>query len=434
MIIYVVKRGDTLYEIARRFKVDVNRVAEDNQIDPNKSLVIGQALVIRKDNFTYTVKQGDTLYSIANEFFVDVEDLLEENNLTMNSVLNVGDEIKINYDNPNKVPLEINGYVYANVNMDELRKVLPNLTFLSIFSYQIKSDGSLTTLNEEPLIKEAYLHQVAPIMVVTNIDKPGEFSSELASKIINSPELTNTLLNNILNVVRTKGYYGVDFDFEYLFPEDREAYNNFLRTARDFLHKEGYSISTAIAPKLSSDQAGVLYEAHDYAAHGEIVDRVIIMTYEWGYIHSEAMAVAPINMVERVLQYAVTEIPSEKILMGVPNYGYVFDVPKKEGVPARLITNNEAIDIAREHNAAIEFDDVSATPFFQYYENGNLKEVHFDDARSIEEKVNLAIEFDLGGLSYWTVMSYFRPNWLVVNYYADVIKVVKEERIETRIL
>lgn len=430
MIIYVVKPGDTLYEIARRYDVDLNRIVDDNQLDPNESLVIGQALVIRRDNFTYTVRQGDTLYSIANRFNVDVEDIIETNNLDTDQ-LRVGQELEIRYDNPNKVPLEINGYVYANVDLEELSKVLPYLTYLAIFSYQIKSDGSLTTLNEEPLIREAYRYQVAPIMVITNIDKPGQFSSELASTIINSPQLTDKLLNNIIRIAKTKGYYGVDFDFEYLFPEDRETYNNFLRRARELLHNEGLTISTAIAPKLSQDQVGILYEAHDYSAHGEIVDRVIIMTYEWGYIHSEAMPVAPINMVERVIQYAITEIPSGKILMGVPNYGYVFDVPKIPDVPARLITNNEAIEIARKNNAAIQFCKESMSPFFQYYENGKLKEVHFEDARSIEEKVNLAIDYNLGGLSYWTVMSFFKPNWLVVENFADIVKVIgeREDRI-----
>lgn len=434
MFIYVVKSGDTLYEIAKRFGVDTARIAEDNQIDASKNLVIGQALIIKKDNFTYTVKPGDTLYNIARNVFLDAEDIMEDNDLTEGAILNVGDKLKINYDNPNKIPLEINGYVYPDVDIEELRNVLPNLTYLAIFSYQVKSDGSLSTLNEEPLIKEAYRYQVAPLMVITNIDQPGQFSSELASKILNSDDLTKKLFNNILQVMKTKGYYGVDFDFEYLFPKDKEAYNNFLRKAVAFFHENNFIVSTAIAPKLSADQKGLLYEAHDYEAHGKILDHVVLMTYEWGYIQSEAMPVAPINMVEKVISYAITVMPSEKILMGVPNYGYVFDVPKKEGVPAKLITNLQAIDIARSNNAAIKFDENSRTPYFDYYENGNHKQVHFEDARSIEEKVNLAIEYELGGLSYWTVNNYFKQNWLVVNYFADIIKVVNTDKVEERIL
>jgi spore germination protein len=204
-------------------------------------------------------------------------------------------------------------------------------------------------------------------MVLTNIDKPGEFSSDLAHTILTDQEIQNRLLTNIIDNMKNKSYYGADFDFEYLYPEDRENYNAFLQKAADRLHREGYIISTAVAPKISADQPGLLYEAHDYEAHGEILDHVVIMTYEWGYIASEAMPVAPINLVEQVLNYAVTAIPKEKILMGVPNYGYEFDVPKKEGVLAKLISNNEAISIARRENAAIEYNEVAQSPYFNYY-------------------------------------------------------------------
>lgn len=425
MFIYVVKRGDTLYEIAKRVGVDYKKIASDNQIDPNKTLVVGQALVIMKDNFVYKVKSGDSLYSISQQFYISIEDLLASNNLDENEPIYIGQELKIEYVNKDKVDMEINGYVYPGAKLDELRKVLPNLTYLSIFSYQVKPDGTLNEIDDKLLINEAYKYKVAPMMVISNISTPGEFSSELINRILSSDDLTNKLLRNILTVLREKNYYGVDFDFEYLLPTDKEAYNNFLEKASKFFSKEGYVVSTAVAPKLNKTQKGILYEAHDYNAHGKYVDHVIIMTYEWGYIWSEAMSVAPINMVEAVINYAITEIPSKKILMGMPNYGYDFNVPKIEGKPAKIITNNEAINIAREEKASILFNEVAMTPYFRYYDKNNEHEVHFDDARSIEEKVLLAIDHNLGGLSYWTVMDYFKPNWLVVNNYIDVVKLIK---------
>ena len=72
-------------------------------------------------------------------------------------------------------------------------------------------------------------------------------------------------------------------DIEYIAPDDRERYNAFLERLTDQLHDRGYIVVTALAPKISPDQKGVLYEAHDYEAQGRIADYVIIMTYEWGY-------------------------------------------------------------------------------------------------------------------------------------------------------
>lgn len=433
MFIHVVQKGESLFEIAKKYGVDINKVANDNELDISKTLVVGQALIIRKDNFIYQVQANDSLYKIASKTGLPVQKIMEDNDLKDPGLV-VGQELNIYYDNQNKVKMEINGYVYPDIDLEVLRKTLPHLTYVSIFSYQFNADGTLRNINDEMIISEAYKYNVAPIMVICNIDKPGEFSSELVHKILIDPALQDVFLNNILNNLKKKGYYGIDFDFEYLYPEDRENYNNFLKKATAFFHNRNYKVSSAIAPKLSDDQVGILYEAHDYQAHGATVDRVIIMTYEWGYIWSEAMAVAPINMVEKVISYAVTKIPPKKILMGMPNYGYDFNAPKIEGIPAKLISNLEAIDIARREKAEIKFNEISASPYFTYYdEKKQQHEVHFEDARSIIEKIELAIDYKLGGLSYWTLMSYFNQNWLVVDYLIDVVKVIGSEEVEKRL-
>ena len=79
------------------------------------------------------------------------------------------------------------------------------------------------------------------------------------------------------------------------------------------------------------------------------------------------MAVAPIPSVRRVLEYAVTEIPPEKISMGIPNYGYDWPLPFVRGeTAARSIGNQEAVAIASANNAVIQYDETSQTPFFEY--------------------------------------------------------------------
>ena len=169
---------------------------------------------------------------------------------------------------------------------------------------------------------------------------------------------------------------------------------------------------TAIAPKTSAGQVGTLYEAHDYPVHGELVDFVIIMTYEWGYIYGPAMAVAPINEVRRVLDYAVTEIPPEKILMGMPNYGYDWTLPFVQGSAARTLSNTAAIAQASDVGAAINYDEKSQAPFYNYYDRqGRRHEVWFDDARSIRARLRLIYDYRLGGLSYWTIDNLFRAQF-----------------------
>mgnify|MGYP002231542402 CR=1 FL=1 len=115
-----------------------------------------------------------------------------------------------------------------------------------------------------------------------------------------------------------KGYCGLDVDFEYVPPELREDYAAFVCRMREALNTEGKPVVAALAPKTSAQQRGLLYEAHDYALLSKAANAVFLMTYEWGYTYGPPMAVAPIQAVRQVLDYAVTEIPPEKILMGFP--------------------------------------------------------------------------------------------------------------------
>lgn len=127
------------------------------------------------------------------------------------------------------------------------------------------------------------------------------------------------------------------------------------------------------------------------------------------------MAVAPLNKVREVVEYALTEIPREKILMGIPNYGYDWTLPYERGITkARLIGNVEAVRIAVENGAVIQFDEVAMSPHFTYTRDGLTHEVWFEDVRSIEAKLNLARGLELLGVGYWNLMRPFRANWLLL--------------------
>lgn len=154
----------------------------------------------------------------------------------------------------------------------------------------------------------------------------------------------------------------------------------------------------------------------DYRRLGAAADTVFLMTYEWGYMYGPPMAVAPLNKVREVVEYAVTEIPREKIMMGIPNYGYDWELPYKRGeTRAELIGNVEAVRIASENGAEIQYDEKVQSPYFTYWSGGKQHEVWFEDVRSIRAKMELVREKGIRGFGYWNLMRSFRANWLLVN-------------------
>lgn len=426
MIIHVVKPGDSIYKISQEHGVPADTIINSNGIKNPYNLVIGQAIVIPGDFFSYTVENGQSMYSIAKSFGLPLSTLLAANpQITNPSALHVGQTIIIPLPPQKGKAIYVNGYVFPSVTNDVLRSTFPYLSFLSIFSYQVEPDGGLKGIDDARPIRMAQQAGVGPLMVITNIVEGSGFSSELANTILTNRQVQNILLENIIGVLQGNDYYGLDIDFEYIYPKDRQNYVDFINRVVNRLKPLGYSVSVALAPKLSSDQKGLLYEAHDYPAIGALVDRVILMTYEWGYLRGPAQAVAPLDQVQKVLDYATSVIPSEKILMGMPNYGYDWTLPFVKGSSARPLTNNGAVLLAAQVGANIMFDNVAQAPFFNYYSSdGRRHEVWFDDARSIEARLKLVEDYDLGGVSYWTTNNYFAPNWLVLDSMYSVKKVM----------
>ena len=424
MVIHIVSQGDSIYSLSRRYGISIQKIIADNSLEDTERLMIGQAIVIDTDSVNHTVAPGESLYSIARRYDTTVFRILSANpSITDPAQIKVGQVIVIPFSNEKLGTIDVNGYAFPSINSTTLENTLPHLTFLSIFSYQVRPDGSLAPIQDVPLIQAAWRQNVGPMMVITNIKEGGSFNSELAHTILTDQNVQNTLLDNVMKTLNEKQYFGLDIDFEYIFPSDRENYNRFIKKVVDRLHPLGYTVTTALAPKTRADQPGLLYEAHDYAAHGALVDHVILMTYEWGYTYGPPRAVAPVNLVEEVLKYAVTVIPSKKILMGIPNYGYDWTLPFVQGSSARPLTNPGAVNLASRVGAQIMFDTQAQSPFFSYYESGKQHIVWFEDARSIEAKLKLVDKYDLGGVSYWTINSYFPQNWIVLNSMYNVRKV-----------
>ena len=425
-MIYTIRRGDTLYNIANSYGTTVDELVRLNGLLRPNDLAIGQNIFIpeKEQSSTYVVVSGDTMYLIANRLGVSLDALIQANPQIPNpNVIQVGQIINIPTSAP-KRSIEVNGYAIANINESTLERTLPYLTYLSIFSYQAKPDGTLTPLYEQNIINQARRGSVAPNMVVTNIGENGGFDSDLASTILNNPNIQNSFINNIISTATAKNYYGIDIDFEYLYPQDREAYINFLKNLKSKLGTR-FPLSVAVAPKYRDNQQGLLYEAHDYRAIGEIADRVIIMTYEWGYVYGEPMAISPLSEVEAVISYAVTRIPPNKILMGMPNYAYDWQIPFVQGTSANTITNQRALDIAIDNGSTIMFDSKAQSPYFNYIDsNGKSRVVWFDDARSIDARLNLVNKYNLAGVSYWTINNFYPVNWTVLSNKFNISKLL----------
>jgi len=379
----------------------------------------------------YVVKQGDSLYRIARDNNTTVATIVALNEIPNPDVLVVGQTLVLpETPNPNRKTIETNAYVeWYTKNVparlsQELRKRAPLLTYMMPFAYEVKRDGTLTTLEWGDLGDIAAANRTASAIVLTNIEN-GAFSDTLAHEIFMDTNLQDLIIGAALQEAKKHGAKDIHLDFEYLPPEDKEKYVEFLKRLVSKAHPAGLTVSVALAPKTSANQPGKWYEGHDYKAIGEVVDFVILMTYEWGYSGGPPMAVSPIGPVRQVLEYAVTAIPPSKIMMGQNLYGYDWKLPYKAGNPNALAVSSQyAIELARQNNAAILYDEIAQAPYFHYWKDGVEHVVWFEDARSIEAKFKLLEELGLKGIAYWHLGFSFPQNWALLQQMFHVKHIV----------
>ncbi len=418
MDIHVVRAGESLNSIAQEYGVSLARLMADNQLPDPSRLAVGQTIVIRYPQEVYTVQPGDTLESVSRTTGVPVRTLWQNNpNVRGESTVYPGQTLVLRYRGEKRGTLSVNGYAYPFIDKGLLQRTLPFLTNLTPFTYGFTETGALVDLDDRALIAAAKQMDVAPLMHLSTLTESGNFSNELANLVLNDMAVQDRLVAAIKTKLRDRGYTGLDVDFEFVFPQDAEPYANFIARLRRELEPLGYPVIVALAPKTSATQRGLLYEGHNYKLLGQAADQLLLMTYEWGYTYGPPMAVAPLPNVRRVVEYALTEIPAQKLWLGVPNYGYDWPLPFVQGESkATSISNQYAVQLALRYNAAIQYDQTAQSPWFRYTdEQGREHEVWFEDARSIQAKLALIPEYGLYGAGYWNLMRPFPQNWLVLS-------------------
>ena len=303
----------------------------------------------------------------------------------------------------------VNGYAYPTIKPQTLSWWFPRIDWISDFSYGFNKAGELIDLEDQNIIAEASAAGVREMMVLAPLSAEGSFDGNIAAAMFEDPEAVERLIDNIEANIKAKRMGGVDFDIEFLPAAYADDYVELVRRTRERLAPQGYLTTVALAPKTSAGQTGLLYQGHDYAAMGQAADYCLIMTYEWGYTYGPPLPVSPINNVRKVIEYAVSEIPSSKVLMGMNNYGYDWALPFIKGESkAEKLSNYQAAARAEYYQAPIQWDEEAMAPFFHYVTpQGTEHVVWFENEASWQARLKMAEEYGLAGVGIWTIMDIF---------------------------
>jgi spore germination protein len=367
----------------------------------------------------YVVQPDDTLKGIANKFGIPMAEILSLNSMSPFQPLVVGQAILIPH-----VRKAIQSLAYFHLDdLENLERTLveiaPFISLGGVFQFPITTGGAIPIVSETNVSRIVGLlksHGILPLMVITNLT-PAKFDPDLARAVIGDDVIKARLIRNFIVLLEHFGFSGINIDFENVYPEDRGFFTNFIRDLKLAFEPNGYLVTLAVPPKNSDEPESPGKGAYDYQALGQWADFVFIMTYDWGVIGGPPMAVSPINEVQKVLSYAVTKIPPDKILQGIPLYGYNWQLPYGPESLTTVVNLVNVIDLARRYHAVIQYDPVAQSPNFGYTdEKGQEHIVWFEDARSVKVKYKMSRSFNLGGVGFWSSKNYpfgFPQNWRI---------------------
>ncbi len=421
MLIHIVQPGDTISTIADKYKISVVRLIQDNGLVESSNLVHGQALVIAYPKQTYTVQEGDTLTAIAEKNGISMIRLLRNNPyLNDRKFIYPGETLVISYDNT-KGKLTTNGYVNAFVNMNVLKKTLPFLSYLTVFGYRIIEDGGVVDLDhDEEIIRTAKEYKVIPIMMLSTLNLQGIGSVDISYNLVYNNNNINKFIDNVLRMLHTKGYMGINLTFQFINEDSRPQYENLAKILTTRLHQEGYLAFVTLSENFVYEANYINFEQINYSQIGVSLDGFTLLNFNWGYTYGPPAPVVSQENLSEFVEYVNSKIPPRKTEVAITTIAYDWELPYVAGVTVtKSLSISSVISLASNVGAVIQFDEVSQTPFFRYTENKNgiLRRhiVWFVDARTVDSISSMVVVNGNRGAAVWNIMNYFPQLWVILN-------------------
>lgn len=423
MVIHVVQQGETIQSIANIYGITEADLIRDNGLENTYSLVEGQSLVIAMPEVVYTVEEGDSLTGIAEAFNVSTMQLLMNNPfLSDREYIYPGETIVISYNKKGNITLH--GNTTPNIDESVLRKTLPYLTYLSIVNYTATREGEIISYSDDTQIIEIIkLYGVIPLLLLTTFTVTGKANISIEFDLLLNQDFQNSYIQNLLNILRTKGYQGVNISFQYINVSNIQYYNSFFALITESLNSEGYMVFVTIDPNFSNIGEEVSFERVDYTILDRLSQSIIFMNYQWATNVNPPAPIISINYLDEFLNYVNSFIPPDKIIIGIPTIGYDWELPFLPGLSNNnVLSYDGAINLASTYGVTIEFDELSQTPFFTYTRGNTQHIVWFIDARSINAVLDLVVKYNLQGSGIWNINTYNPQLWLVVNSQFNIVK------------
>ncbi|MGE5676245.1 MAG: glycosyl hydrolase family 18 protein [Mycobacterium leprae] len=288
---------------------------------------------------------------------------------------------------------------YDSSSLQVVRTRANHMDQVVVFGYGFQPDGTLTG-NDQSLIK-GLTGPAKRILLFANLTDNG-FSQSTAHAILAQKEVQDRVVAAILAKTTELDAGGVQIDFENIPADDRAAFTAFLKRLKGELKPVNRTLSVALSAKTSDVTTG-WGGADDYVAIGQIVDQVYIMAYDEHYAQGVPGPVASLSWTERVIRYTIGTMPAQKVMLGVPFYGYDWAADAGAGTKTNRAYGAESMpEHIAKYGGTIKWDPVAGENVATYKTpEGEDRIAWYPDQRSLDAKLKLAYQYNLKGVALW---------------------------------
>jgi len=283
---------------------------------------------------------------------------------------------------------------YDRTSWTTLQAHLGTLDIVSPYFFQLRADGTIEELSDPTA--DSFLRQsgITVVPMIKNVPRWNDFTPLIADPVQRSAVITR-----LVRLVEERGYSGIHIDFEAVNAGDAPHLTAFMRELAAQLRPRGKLVTQAVVAR-TSDTPTTWGGAYDYPALAEVNDYIVVMAYDFHYAGGSPGPVGPYTWVQRVVSYLTTRVPREKLILGIPLYGYDWNVTA--GPPARSVRYDQVRELLRRPGASSGYDETEKEAWIRYTDDqGQQHEVWHADARSVAARVDLALDRGLAGVALW---------------------------------
>lgn len=307
--------------------------------------------------------------------------------------------------------------------ISQVNKSGQTLDVVSPSYFHIKEDGSLEVSDlEASFIAEMHKQGKKVVPFLSN-----DFDSARGEKAIEGRE---TLVKELVASIKANNLDGIQLDIENVGAAYREKYTDFVKKLREQLPST-MEVSVAVAANPTGATTGWL-ALYDYKALAAVSNYLMVMTYDESYPSDPTPGpVASLPFVEKSIQYALSQAPANKIVLGIPLYGrYWNQDPASNGAGISTKSIPKLID---QYGGTVRYDTASQSPVATFTiqstdakstVNGKVLAagtytVWFDNEQSIKAKLKLVGKYQLKGTGSWSLNQEADDTWSYFQLWAD---------------